>query len=108
MQSKFFAFMSRMKYIKRWGLMRSTVDENVAEHSLQVVWVAHALAVIENKMFFAKRLVAYNPHYEIARAAEHIAACRKISQAEFSCEFGSKGQNKIAGQTREKTCNCAD
>ena len=51
MQSKFFAFMSRMKYIKHWGLMRSTVNENVAEHSLQVVWVAHALAVIENKMF---------------------------------------------------------
>lgn len=43
--------MSRMKYIRRWGLMHSTTDENVAEHSLQVAWVAHALAVIENKLF---------------------------------------------------------
>lgn len=40
-----------MKYIGRWGLMRSTMPENIAEHSLQVAWVAHALAVIENKLF---------------------------------------------------------
>ena len=40
-----------MKYIGRWGLMRSTTPENIAEHSLQVTWVAHALAVIENKLF---------------------------------------------------------
>ena len=45
MSSRFFAFLSRMKYIDRWGLMRSTIKENVAEHSLQVAWVAHALAV---------------------------------------------------------------
>lgn len=51
MQSKFFAFLSRMKYIGRWGLMRSTVKENIAEHSLEVAWVAHALAVIENKYY---------------------------------------------------------
>lgn len=51
MKSRFFAFLSRMKYIDRWGLMRSSVKENVAEHSLQVAWVAHALAVIENKYF---------------------------------------------------------
>ena len=51
MQSGFFALMSRMKYIRRWGLMRSTTEENIAEHSLQVAWVAHALATIENKLF---------------------------------------------------------
>lgn len=54
MNSRFFAFLSRMKYINRWGLMHSTVPENVAEHSLQVAWVAHALAVIENKFFGGK------------------------------------------------------
>ena len=47
--SKFFAFLSRMKYIDRWGLMRSSVKENIAEHSLEVAWVAHVLAVLENK-----------------------------------------------------------
>lgn len=40
-----------MKYVGRWGLMRSLVSENVAEHSLQVAWVAHALATIENRLF---------------------------------------------------------
>ena len=49
--SKFFAFLSRMKYIERWSLMRLTERENIAEHSLLVAWTAHALAVIENKFF---------------------------------------------------------
>ena len=49
--SKFFAFLSRMKYIERWSLMRLTERENIAEHSLLVAWTAHALAVIENKFY---------------------------------------------------------
>ena len=47
----FFAFMDRMKYIKRWQLMRSVRDENIMEHSQQVAMFAHALAVINNKVF---------------------------------------------------------
>ena len=47
----FFAFLSRMKYINRWGLMRNTFSENIQEHSLQVAFIAHALAVIRNKFF---------------------------------------------------------
>ena len=50
-KSHFFAFVSRMKYINRWGLMRNTVKENLAEHSLQVAMVTHALALIKNKLF---------------------------------------------------------
>ena len=44
----FFAMMSRMKYINRWGLMRNTLDENICEHSLNVAMIAHALGVISN------------------------------------------------------------
>lgn len=51
MESKFFAFMSRMRYIDRWSLMRNTVKENNAEHSLMVCFIAHCLAVIENEFF---------------------------------------------------------
>jgi 5'-deoxynucleotidase len=51
MQSKFFAFMARLKYINRWSLMRNTYTENVAEHSLSVSLIAHALAVISNEYF---------------------------------------------------------
>ena len=51
MKNNFFAFLSRMKYINRWGLMRSTHVENIQEHSLQVAMIAHGLAVIKNKYF---------------------------------------------------------
>ncbi|MDD3610244.1 MAG: 5'-deoxynucleotidase [Halothiobacillaceae bacterium] len=48
--SHFFAYLARMKYIQRWGLMRNTQTENVQEHSLQVAMIAHALAVIGNRL----------------------------------------------------------
>jgi 5'-deoxynucleotidase len=49
--SHFFANLSRMKFIRRWGLMYSTHPENIQEHSLQVALVAHALAVIRNQFY---------------------------------------------------------
>ena len=42
----FFAYISRMKYIDRWSLMRNSVTENIQEHSHMVAVLAHALAVI--------------------------------------------------------------
>jgi len=50
-QSHFFAYIARMKYITRWGLMRNTRAENVQEHSLQVAMIAHALATIGNELY---------------------------------------------------------
>ncbi len=49
--SHFFSYMARMKHIKRWGLMRNTREENIQEHSLQTAMIAHALAVIKNKLY---------------------------------------------------------
>jgi 5'-deoxynucleotidase len=49
--SHFFAYLSRMKFIQRWGLMRSAYPENVQEHSLRVAHIAHALALIRNRLF---------------------------------------------------------
>ncbi len=46
MESSFFALVSRMKYIGRWGLMRNAIPENVQEHSHEVAVFAHALGVI--------------------------------------------------------------
>ena len=51
MDYHFFALMSRMRYIGRWGLMRSVEQENVSEHSHMVAVLAHALAVLENEKF---------------------------------------------------------
>jgi 5'-deoxynucleotidase len=50
-QFDFFAFLSRMRYISRWGLMRNTIPENIQEHSLDVAIIAHALAMIRNTYF---------------------------------------------------------
>ena len=51
MRSHFFAYVSRMRFIQRWALMRNTAPENVQEHSHQVAVLAHALAVIRNEKF---------------------------------------------------------
>lgn len=49
--SHFFTYLSRLKLINRWSLMRNIRTENVSEHSLQVAFVAHALVVIKNRLF---------------------------------------------------------
>ena len=49
--SHFFAMLSRMKYINRWGLMRNTRNETICEHSLDTAILAHALAVLRNRRF---------------------------------------------------------
>ena len=49
--SHFFAYLSRMKFIQRWGLMHNVHTENIQEHSLQVAMIAHALALIKNRLF---------------------------------------------------------
>ena len=51
MNSHFFAYMARMRFIQRWALMRNTAPENVQEHSHQVAVLAHGLAVIRNEKF---------------------------------------------------------
>jgi 5'-deoxynucleotidase len=51
LMSHFFAYLSRMKFIKRWGLMHNTYPENIQEHSLRVAMIAHALAIIRRRVF---------------------------------------------------------
>ncbi len=47
----FFAYISRMKYITRWSLMRNSISENIQEHSHMVAVLAHALGVIRRDVF---------------------------------------------------------
>jgi 5'-deoxynucleotidase len=60
-ENNFYAMISRMRYINRWGLMRNTISENIAEHSLDVAIIAHGLATISNTYFDGK--------YDAERAA---------------------------------------
>ena len=47
----FYAYLSRMRYISRWGLMRNSCPENIQEHSHMVAVLAHALALISRQIF---------------------------------------------------------
>ncbi|RDE22554.1 5'-deoxynucleotidase [Motiliproteus coralliicola] len=51
MTSHFFAYIDKLRWVIRWGLKRNTVPENVKEHSWDVATIAHALAVIRNRVF---------------------------------------------------------
>ena len=67
--SDFFALISRMRYIERWGLMRSSIPENVQEHSHMVAVLAHALGVIR-RVVFKKPC---EPNFLAAAALYHAA-----------------------------------
>ncbi len=70
----FFALLSRMKHIRRWGLMRNMVRENIQEHSLQVAMIAHGLAEIRNVAFGGN----VQPYF-VATAAMYHDACEILT-----------------------------
>ncbi|MGZ8237007.1 MAG: 5'-deoxynucleotidase [Methylobacter sp.] len=49
--SSFYAYLSRLRWIKRWGLKRNAHAENVMEHSWEVSVIAHTLALIKNRYY---------------------------------------------------------
>lgn len=51
MRSHFYAYISKIRWLQRWGLKRNAVTENVMEHSWEVSVIAHALALIRNRYF---------------------------------------------------------
>lgn len=51
MSYSFFAFVNRMKYIQRWGLMRNNTPENLQEHCLQTAMIAHMLVAVDCKLY---------------------------------------------------------
>ena len=69
MSYPFFAYLSRLKLISRWSLMRNTQPENDAEHSLQVAMIAHAIAVIGRDRYNRQT----DPEHVLALAVYHDA-----------------------------------
>jgi len=49
--SHFYAYISKIRWLQRWGLKRNTINENVMEHSWEVATIAHSLALIRNRYF---------------------------------------------------------
>lgn len=71
MANEFYALLSRMRYITRWGLMRNTFSENIQEHSHQVAVLAHALALIRRDIL---HLPAPDPNRCAVAALYHDAS----------------------------------
>ncbi len=67
MSYNFFAYLSRMRYIQRWSLMRNSLSENIQEHSHMVAVLAHALGVIRRDVF----QIPCNPEEYAAVALYH-------------------------------------
>lgn len=102
--SHFFAYLSRMKFIQRWGLMRNTQLENIQEHSLQVGLVAHSLALVRNRFFNG----SVNPERVLVLAAFHevsevitgdLATPIKYFNPEIKKAYG-----EIEGVAKERLC----
>ena len=70
MNDKFFAYISRMRYIGRWSLMRNSLPENIQEHSHMVAVIAHALGVIRRDIYH----VPCDPNEAAAVALYHDAS----------------------------------
>ena len=68
--NQFYAYLSRLKLIRRWGLMRNTQPENDAEHSLQVAMIAHAIALLGQKRYGR----SVNPEHVVTLAVYHDAS----------------------------------
>ena len=51
MKSHFYAYISKIRWLQRWGLKRNTVQENVMEHSWEVATISHALGLIKNRYY---------------------------------------------------------
>lgn len=53
-KSHFYAYISKLRWLQRWGMKRNVINENVMEHSWEVATIAHALALIKNRYFDGK------------------------------------------------------
>ena len=60
-----------MRYVRRWNLMRNTADEDIAQHSLQVAHIAHALVLLHNKRHLAAGETPLNAGRAVELAIYH-------------------------------------
>ena len=82
MSFHFFAYISRMRYIGRWSLMRNAIPENIQEHSHMVAVLAHALGIITDSGNVAEEatfngvpcitLNSYTEHIETVKVGTNV------------------------------------
>ena len=86
----FFAYLNRLKHIRRWGLMRNTVPENDMEHSMQCAMIAHGLAALARERHGRD----VNPETVLSLALYHDAGevITGVKLADGSARFFHQGQ----------------
>ena len=99
--SHFYAYLAKMRFIRRWGIMRNTCPENIQEHSLQVAMVAHALALIGNRFcggaLNPERVALLAVYHEVSEVITgDLASPIKYFNPEIKTAYGRLEQ--IAGQ----------
>ncbi len=50
-ESRFYAYISRMKHIFRWSLMKNSTEESLSVHTLDTAIIAHCLGLLSNRRF---------------------------------------------------------
>lgn len=94
----FFAMLSRMKYINRWGLMRNIRPENICEHSLETALVAHALATLGNQRFGKQ----YDPERAAMLAVLHDASEIITGDMPTPVKYHSEEIRKAYGEVEDR------
>lgn len=66
----FNALLARLKYIPRWSLMRQNVEEDVAQHTSEVMFIAHTLCLLANNKFGrcvnSERVIACGLYHDVS------------------------------------------
>jgi len=100
----FFAYLSRLRHIHRWNLMRNFQRENVLEHTCEVAMIAHALCVLQN----TRHGGSLNPDRAASLALYHetgevitgdLATPIKYFNADISAAF-----KQIEAMAEQKVC----
>lgn len=101
-QYSFYAYINRMKYINRWGLMRNTETENIQEHSYQVAVLAHALGVINNVYFGGDVSPEKATIYALFHDANEIITGDLPTPVKYYNPAISESYKKLEDVTKEK------
>lgn len=96
--SHFFAYIARLRWIRRWGLMRNAIEENVATHSWEVATIAHALALIRNRHFDGR----VSPDQVATAALYHDAAEVITGDMPTPVKYHSRVMREAFGEIEHK------
>ena len=97
----FYALLSRMKTIRRWGLMHNTIPENVAEHTLMTALLAHSLAIIGRDVFNKET----DPDACAARALFHDCAEIFTGDLPTPVKYWSQGLREAYREVEESSAD---